>query len=280
MLVHENDVRLDLALGAFERALDFRELPPTRRLPIGHKINLLPQREPVLERVNGLAQRGKNIRGTIRQRRFAKRFSGEIEIECRLGNHRLHHVAGEQHRRGAPGGHGVQRLLSRPTRLLEPRARAVAHPHAHRVVEDDDARDLRLAEDRRGIRENRRTRERQSEQREEQAAQREQNHVLDPHPALVLFDGVLQEAHRRPRHLAELPTVQQMDDDRHRDGGQPGEHDGVEEAHARRGLNLNPALAPNPNLEISSATTNGVRLRLRVGVRLGTRSRMVIVWLS
>ena len=67
MLIDEDDVRLDFALRAFERALNFRELPPARRLAVGDEVNLAAEGEPILERVDGLLQRGKNVRGTIRE---------------------------------------------------------------------------------------------------------------------------------------------------------------------------------------------------------------------
>ena len=233
VFVHENDVRLDLGLGAFEGALDFRKLPPARRLAVGDEIDFLSQRQPATERVECLLQRGENVRRAIRQRRFAERLAGEIQIKRRLRDDRLHEVAGEEHRRRAAGRHRIQRLLRSLTRLVEARGRAVAHAHALGIIEDDDASHFGLAEEIIRVGENRRTRQRQREQRQQQAAQGEENHVLDAHPPLVLLDGILQETHRRPDDLVELPPVQQMDDDRHRHRGQAGQHDGIEETHAR-----------------------------------------------
>ena len=231
VLIDEDEVRLDFALRAFERALNFRKLPPARGLAVSDEVNLAAQGEAILERVDGLLQGRENVRGAVGERRFAQRLAGKIEIEGRLGNGALHDVAGKQHGRGAAGGHGVQRAFRRLLRLFEARARAVAHAHALRVIENDDARDLALAKDIGRVRQDGRPRQRQREQGEQQAAQGEQDHVLDAHPPLVLLDGVLQETHRGPDDLVKLPPVQQVNDDRNRHRGQTREHDGIEETH-------------------------------------------------
>ena len=67
------------------------------------------------------------------------------------------------------------------------------------------------------------------DQQDEQGADRQQQPLLDPDPPLVLADRRQQELHRRPRHLPELPAVEQVDHDRDRRGGQPGQQRGIGE---------------------------------------------------
>jgi hypothetical protein len=78
VFAHENDMRFDLVPGSLQNLLRFHQLSPTGRLAVCDQVNLLPQRQPVLENADGSIDRRKQIGRPIGQRCFADNLACEI----------------------------------------------------------------------------------------------------------------------------------------------------------------------------------------------------------
>ena len=98
--------------------------------------------------------------------------------------------------------------------LIEPGLIPRHERHAHRPVEDDHPVRPLPRQDHRPQAFQERLGHRSDDQQNHQRPDRQQQPLLDPDPALVLLERRDQEAHRRPAHLAVLPPVEQVDQDR------------------------------------------------------------------
>ena len=191
---------------------------------------------------DGFVHLPKRVAGKIERRRDGRRTERGIGFIERLDEPaRLvgRHV--EQPRTALPHQHdrrlgSILQVRDDARRLVaceRPVRRAgTARIHRVAVVEQHDRRGLGIAEQFGSAFPNR-SRHREREEQRNRAADREENPLLDADAALVLADHRLEQMHRAPLHDLEAALVEEVDDDRDREGEDTGEQRGVEEGHAR-----------------------------------------------
>ena len=156
-------------------------------------------------------------------------FSTSFRLGDGIADHDPRRLAHQDHADRVAPSRFLDQLGRHGLGLVEPARPAGGVTHAQRGVHDQDPMDATPG-DHHAERLEERLGHRRDDQQDDQRPDRQQEPLLDPDPPLILPDRRQQEPHGRPRHLAELAPVQQVDDDRHRRRRQPVEQGGIGES--------------------------------------------------
>ena len=227
----------ELRQGPLQAIGRTRRRTPARGLEIGEEHDLLlGDRGRIQDAIDGFEGR-RQVGALVGDRQVGDLLLDFLQIVGRRPDDDPRRPAHQDDAHGVALARGLDQLGGQRLGLVEPARPARGVAHAQRGVQDEQAVDA-AAHDDRPQRLEIRLGHRGDDQQDDQRPHRQEQPLLDADPPLVLLDRRQEEPHRRPRDLAELAPIQQVEQDRDRRRRQPVEQRQVGESQGEDWLDI------------------------------------------